>query len=281
MNPYEVLGIPPESTSREIKSAYKRLIKNLDIPSLTGQAKTDAEERLVAIEDAMNDLRTRGSVRPDRKKRPEMAVPIDNNHLIDDAPVLVIVPHISEPPNQSAPVTEPVMIPVPSGPFECTNPSGIDLRQGFDPVPTVKSAREWFLEAKLSMENNSFDLGLDQIRQAIGLDSDQAAFHALHAVLLAKVNGTQREQVQALEDAIRLDPKDAESHIMIARIYESNGLPSRANRFWILARSIAPDHPEFIAQPSLGVIVPNKTDEDQPGIVEKIASFFGRIFGRE
>jgi hypothetical protein len=268
MNPYEILNLAPEATSREIKAAHKRLAKKWDPTNLAGPAKEEAEAHLRDLDQAMDVLKTQGAVRPDRKRSAPHSIPPS----ADAAPVATVeepamLPTEESPLPEESPVVLPDPIPAPTLP---------------DPeVPAAdKTAQAWFLEAKASMAAGAAKLGLSQIEAALGLDEAQGPFHALHALLLARTGAPERDQVKALEAAIRHDAGDVESPIALARVYEAHGLPARANRYWAMARGLAPGHPVFLDQPALGRADTATSEAGRHGLGDKVSAFLGRIFGK-
>ena len=107
------------------------------------------------------------------------------------------------------------------------------------------SAEEWFREAKSAASARNLDKALSLVQYAIRLDGNRADYHALLGKLLDDAGGDKRAQVRALETAIRLNPKDLDSLVLLARTFQSLGMHARATRLWTTARNIAPDHPVF------------------------------------
>ena len=58
------------------------------------------------------------------------------------------------------------------------------------------------------------------IQYAIRLDGERAEFHALLGKLLSDTNGDKRTLVRALETALRINPKDVESTILLAETFQ-------------------------------------------------------------
>jgi len=115
-----------------------------------------------------------------------------------------------------------------------------DTRSG-----TNKTAEEWFKDAKASADAKAPERALGLIQYAIRLDSEHAEFHALHARLLETTKGDKRTQVRALETALRLNPKDVDSTILLAETFQALGMHARASRLWNVVHNLAPNHPIF------------------------------------
>jgi tetratricopeptide (TPR) repeat protein len=77
------------------------------------------------------------------------------------------------------------------------------------------------------------------------MDGSKAAYHALLGAILEQEGGDVRAAVKALETAVRLAPKDVESHIKLAGHFQSLGMSARAQKHLQLARELAPNHPKL------------------------------------
>ena len=110
---------------------------------------------------------------------------------------------------------------------------------------TNKTAEEWYKDAKAAADAKAPERALGLIQYAIRLDSEHAEFHALHAKLLDLTRGDKRAQVRALETALRLNPKDVDSNILLAETFQALGMHARASRLWNVVHNLAPNHPIF------------------------------------
>jgi tetratricopeptide (TPR) repeat protein len=125
-------------------------------------------------------------------------------------------------------------------------PAPIQLEGGPEGKPLAsKSAQEWYKDAKAAYDAKAPERGLSLVQYAIRLDSEHAEFHALHARLLDAVRGDKRIQVRALENALRLNPKDVDSAILLAETFQALGMHARATRLWEVVRHLRPNHPVF------------------------------------
>ena len=110
---------------------------------------------------------------------------------------------------------------------------------------TTKTADEWFKDAKAAADAKAPERALGLIQYAIRLDGEKSEFHALHARLLDTLKGDKRALVKALETALRLNPKDVDSTILLAETFQSLGMHARASRLWNVVHNLAPNHPIF------------------------------------
>jgi len=113
------------------------------------------------------------------------------------------------------------------------------------PGAPAKSPDDWFNDARGAFEGRAFDRSLALITYAIRLDSQRGEFHAFHAKVLDVLQRDVRTKVKALETAIRLNPKDVDSTILLAQAFQTLGMQTRATRLWEVAYNLAPKHPIF------------------------------------
>jgi tetratricopeptide (TPR) repeat protein len=128
----------------------------------------------------------------------------------------------------------------------------IQLESGTDKPQASKSAQEWYKDAKAAYDAKSPERGLGLIQYAIRLDAEHGEFHALHAKLLEALRGDKRVMVRALENALRLNPKDVDSAILLAETFQALGMHARATRLWEMVRRVKPNHPVFAPAPGKG-----------------------------
>ena len=148
-----------------------------------------------------------------------------------------------------------------------------------------KSAEEWYRDAKAAAEAKAPERALGLIQYAIRLDGEHAEFHALHAKLLAALKGDRRTLVRALETALRLDPKDVDSTILLAETFQALGMHARASRLWNVVHNLAPNHAIFSP---VGASAGGKgKNNEKPGMGEQFNALmanakeaFNRMFKR-
>jgi len=140
---------------------------------------------------------------------------------------------VGRPANPSAAVPSPAM----------ATESRIDLDDA--PPPKERHAEDWYKEAKASFEQKNPSKALGLVHFAIKMDGTRGDYHALLAQAIAATSGDQKAESRALETAIRLNPKDVDSTIMLAELFQSVGMYARATSLWETARRLAPNHPHF------------------------------------
>jgi tetratricopeptide (TPR) repeat protein len=119
-----------------------------------------------------------------------------------------------------------------------TNPDG-DRSKG------VKTANDWYLEAKGAFEGKAHGRALALVLYALRLDNERAEYHALHGKILDATGGDARTKVRALETAVKLNPKDVDSFILLAKAFQNLGMQARATRLWSTVHNLNPNHPIF------------------------------------
>jgi len=132
-----------------------------------------------------------------------------------------------------------------------------------------KTAEEWFRDAKAAADAKAPERALGLIQYAIRLDNEHAEFHALHGKLLAATKGDKRNLVRALETALKQDPKDVESTILLAETFQTLGMHARASRLWNVVHNLAPNHPIFSP---VGASGGKGKNNEKPGLGEQFAT---------
>ena len=126
-------------------------------------------------------------------------------------------------------------------------PPQIELGSSSERAPQSKSVDEWFMEAKAALEAKSYDRSMGLIQYAIRLNPERGEFHALFGKLLGLSNGDKRMEVRSLETAVRLNPKDVESTVLLAQAFQTLGMHARASRLWSVVHNLEPGHAIFKA----------------------------------
>ncbi len=80
------------------------------------------------------------------------------------------------------------------------------------------------------------------------MDATKAEPHVLLAKILDAGNGDKKALVKALESAIRINPKDVDSTIRLAEVFQTVGMYARATKLWETARYLAPNHRYFVEE---------------------------------
>lgn len=131
----------------------------------------------------------------------------------------------------------------------------------------AKTAEEWYRDAKAAFEARAPERSLGLIQYAIRMDSEHAEYHALHGKVLDAMKGDKRLQVRALENALRLNPKDVESTILLATTFQNLGMHARASKLWNIVHNLQPNHPIFSPAAGAGKTKPS----EKPGLGEQWA----------
>ena len=147
----------------------------------------------------------------------------------------------------------------------------IQLETPAEADPHSKTVDDWYKEAAAAMDAKNYDQGLGLVQYAIRLDGGRAEFHALYGKLLDLTGGDKRVQVKALETALRLNPRDVESSILLAQTFQALGMQARATRLWSEVRAMAPGHAVFGA-PARKANAKAKAAEEPPGMGEQFSN---------
>lgn len=147
-------------------------------------------------------------------------------------------------------------------------------------IPKVKplserTAQDWFEEAQASVKAEDYGRALGMVQYALRLDPEIGEAHRLHAMLLESTGGDKRVRIKALENVIRLCPKDVEAMLLLSDAYLGVGLQTRAQRMREEARLINPKHPIF-RQAKAEKVQPAKAEE--LGLGDQLNALLGRFF---
>jgi curved DNA-binding protein CbpA len=149
--------------------------------------------------------------------------------------------------------------------------------------PRERSAEDWAGMAREAFKDGKVDQARALVHYAIRMDGSKAAYHALLASILEQEGGDVRAVVKSLEMAVRLDPKDVESHIKLAGHFQSQGMSARAQRHLQLAHELAPNHPK-LRQPKAARPEPKggkrPAPTPPPGLVDQLRDLWDRLTRR-
>lgn len=138
-----------------------------------------------------------------------------------------------------------------------------------------RTAQDWLDDAKASVEAQDLGRALGLVQSALRLDAEMGEAHRLYAQLLLTLGGDKRARIRALENVIRLCPKDADAMVMLSDAYLEVGLQARAQRMRDEARLINPKHPALRqAQPEKAPAV----KAEQSGLGDQLNALLGRFF---
>lgn len=155
-----------------------------------------------------------------------------------------------------------------------------------------RTAEDWAAMAKAAYDEGRVDQARALIHYAIRLDDAKPHYHALLATILEREGDDLRAVVKALEAAVRLAPRDVDSHLRLAAHFQTLGMAARAQRHLQTAREISPNHPK-LRQPvpkagkgGKGAPVPGRKGKapaapaDQASLVDQLKDLWGRLTGK-
>lgn len=98
---------------------------------------------------------------------------------------------------------------------------------GKRPTPIVRDAHALLVRGIDALERNRFDEAVGLLRQSVGLDSE--SFHAQLALGIALTKALEIPGAEeALETAIKLEPRNFYAHLRMAELFQRVGVPTRA-----------------------------------------------------
>ena len=155
-----------------------------------------------------------------------------------------------------------------------------------------RTAEDWATMAKEAYDEGRVDQARALIHYAIRMDDTKPHYHALLATILERDGDDLRAVVKALETAVRLAPRDVDSHLRLAAHFQTLGMAVRAQRHLQTAREISPNHPK-LRQPvpkggkgAKGAPVPGRKGKaaaapvGQASLVDQLKDLWGRLTGK-
>lgn len=155
-----------------------------------------------------------------------------------------------------------------------------------------RTPEDWAAMAKAAFDEGKVDQARALIHYAIRLDEGKPQYHSLLASILEREGGDLRAAVKALETAVRLAPRDADSHIRLAHHFQTLGLAARAQRHLQLAKEISPNHPRLRTPPAKGAKgskgpkgseasgKKGKASAEPASLVDQLKDLWGRLTGK-
>lgn len=152
-------------------------------------------------------------------------------------------------------------------------------QEGAGPTPTPlreRTAEEWYAEAREERAAGQSERALGLIQMALRMAPRHPAYLVLYGEMLVAIGGDERLALKSLEQAQQLDPQNVDACLLLAELYERQGMPARAQKMTQTAREIAPDHKHFRKES-------RRTARERttvPGLGDQFRALFQRIFHR-
>jgi curved DNA-binding protein CbpA len=106
-------------------------------------------------------------------------------------------------------------------------------------------AADAYARALQKAEEQDFQEAMELLRSAVHHAPEVPAYHVALARILAKNPHWRREAIEELDQALRLNPKDAGAHLEMARLLAAQGLRLRALRSAEAALRLAPSNAQI------------------------------------
>jgi len=106
-----------------------------------------------------------------------------------------------------------------------------------------EQAQQAYAEGMETLRRGQSAAAAESFRQAAYLQPGEARYHAALGRALVREPRTVREGVQALEEAIRIDPRSAQAFLDLALAFQAQGLTLRARKAAEAALVLAPADP--------------------------------------
>lgn len=161
---------------------------------------------------------------------------------------------------------------------KAAEPVPIQLAATPGTAPAVeRSAEDWHTEAKEAFQAQQMERALGLVQVAIRTDPKKPEYHQLYAEILLQSGGDSRLAVKALEQVVRAQPRNADACILLAGLYQGQGMPVRAQKLLDTAREVAPNHKHF--RQGAKKASPGKEAAPQ-GLGEQLKALAQRLFKR-
>jgi len=275
---YRLLGVSRDATEREIKKMYYDLARRLH-PDKAGSPEDAAKNAsdLAIISQAYNTLK-------DRKKREEYDVRLrgrsvaspDNGSTQTPAPSTTAAPPPAPAPSPEAadPDADPSASP--------NTPAPVSGETSARPSPPVSRSFDVMAQRK-AMAQKAFVRGMQMFKmheyaQAIGFfevavsndPEGEAQYHLKYAQCLMKTKSSFKKAVGSAEKACQMDPYNMEFKLVLAGIYETVGVLSKAKEIYEEILRWDPTHGQAEMKLSLLGAGPSK----RAGLMDKLGGIF-------
>lgn len=148
------------------------------------------------------------------------------------------------------------------------------------PPPAARTADDWFAEASQAHASGDRDRALGLVQYALRLDAGKVEYFMLLAKLLDEGQGDVRTRIKAHENVHRMVPKDPDTLVKLAELYESVGMEARAKRMWEMVRTVAPGHRAVKARQRSQASIRSKPDAPPKGGAPSLAEQFRELLAR-
>lgn len=245
-NPFEVMGVPPEATTEELRSAYLKLLRSCDPASTTDPSFRPILARMCEqLAEAFKEIER-------RRERRHHEVPVKPpGRKGSTGPVRRSrrTGPLAAPPRRSTLQPPPAKAPVPAPPA--------------DPARAVEEATRAFEEGRfyeaLALLHGAIPLLQGRARRAARVKKAR--------VLLAVENGARLAE-EELKLALNEDPGNAEAQVILGGLYRERGAVALALAAFSKALELEPRN--LAAREAIQQIRPSKAETHAPSALKRI-----------
>lgn len=217
-NYYKTLGLKRDASEKEIRRAYYKLARELHPDKADSPDKQlENEQKLAVVSEAYNTLK-------DPLRRKEYDKSQGNTDSADNSPPSAAGKAPSIAPSQTAGAATAADQQTSTRRYVQDSPEVTEQKAGI--------AKRAFQKGMVMFKQKDYARAIEFFEAAIKNDPNSAEYHSnlAHASLLAKKGFS--KAIVCCEEAIRLDPYNVEHKIIMARIYETVGSTSNAERVY-------------------------------------------------
>lgn len=146
------------------------------------------------------------------------------------------------------------------------------------PSPVERTPDDWIEEARKELEQGNLERAFGLAQYAIRLDGQKAAYHLFMAKMLEQMGRDRRAIIRTYETAFQLNPKDADTALKLAELFQATGMQARAQGMIQAAQKVAPNHKYFKQAARAAEAAQGAVQDAAPGgVMDQVKSLWNRL----
>jgi len=149
-----------------------------------------------------------------------------------------------------------------------------------------RTPNERFQDAKRAFQDLDVQRAYDLVQCAIRQDPNQADYHLFKARLIETSGSDRRTAIKSYEEALTLQPENAEVMLRLAQHFQAEGMQVRAAALIQMARELSPNHKLLKRFDVVASTPTNKEIGKSPepkgfkGLGQQAKNLFNKLLGR-
>lgn len=253
---YEVLGLPRQATTAEIKASYYQLAKKLHPDRHHHSEQSDLRSQLETLfahitqaYETLTDPAQRAAyderIRRSPNHQPASPIKVSRGVNVEAAPAQRLVPAAES--NGSA---EPGGAAISRAASSEPQPQSLDERASTDAANATRTAignpaqaaEQFYNQGRALFEKKHYHGAVHMLREAVKLDPSRAPFHFHLGMALVRNPRTRHEAELHLTKAAELDPYNVQIRLRLGQLYKEVGLAKKSYNYFREALSLDPDN---------------------------------------